>query len=211
MDFKKKYISPVGTALPYCYLQKPDFGNDTIGIKERGEYKVELSIPKDDKRCQRMVDLLSKAYEENYENHKANSTKRVKKADIENTYYDDENGNIVFKFKCYGSFKDKNGNIVEITPMIVDSKGRPMKDRPAISGGSKLKVQFSIRPYNSPTVGAGLKLQLESMMLVELVEYQAGAGEWGEEAVDGGFTADDSDSDFGTDDFEGNDEDFGDF
>ena len=83
----------------------------------------------------------------------------------------------------------KTGETMRITIRVVDSKGKPIKNPPIINGGSKVKFKVSIRGYADTGIGGGVTIDLESVMIVELVEFTGGSNEWGEEAVDGGFVA----------------------
>ncbi|MRU27422.1 hypothetical protein, partial [Xylella fastidiosa] len=74
-----------------------------------------------------------------------------------------------------------------INLVVVDSKGKKIQEVPIIGGGSKLKVKYSLVPYKWNTaVGASVKLQLESVMLVELATFGGGGeDEWADEVEDG--------------------------
>lgn len=195
---KKVYITPIGSAEPYSYINKPDFGG--VGFENpRGTYKVDLTL--DNSECQHLVDLIVKTHEENYaerlEQHKANppEVKRGKKPlepyEGDMPFIDNGDGTTTFKFKCYGSFQDKKtGENKAINLSVVDSKGKRIVDVPLVGGGSQLKVRFSLVPYGwSNVAGASVKLQLEGVMVVELASFGGGDDDWGDETVDGGYQA----------------------
>lgn len=192
---RKVLISALGVAEPYCYLQKPDYGHGDFK-NERGTYKVSLTISNDDPRCQQMIDEIVEAHETDYaarlEEYEANPPKVVKGKKPLKPYVgdmpfiDNEDGTTTFNFKCYGNFTDKKtGENRPIELKVVDSRGKRINEVPAISGGSELKIRYSLFPYGwSAVAGASVKLQLEGVMLVKLVEFGGGDDDWGDEVVD---------------------------
>lgn len=191
---KKVLTSVLGTAEPFAYIAKPD-----TKYNDRGIYKVSLTIPNN--KCQGMIDAIVKAHEENYEalveEYEANppQTQRGKKPlkpyEGDMPFMDNGDGTTTFTFKCYGSFIDKKtGETKQINLVVVDSKGKKMKDIPLIAGGSKLKVKYSMIPFGwSKVAGASVKLQLESVMLVELATFGAGGDDWADEVEEDGYEA----------------------
>lgn len=204
----KSFISAKGVAEPYCYLAAPDYGSGQFK-NDRGVYKVSLTVNSNDPKCKQMIDQIIAAHEEDYaerlEDFKANppSVARGKKplqpyvGDM--PFTENEDGTTTFNFKCYASFIDKKTQEVkQINVPIVDSQGKVIKGkRPAISGGSELKIMYNIIPYGwSQVAGASVKLQLSSVMLIKLVEFSGDVtGAWADEAEDGGFTATESEWD----------------
>jgi len=174
-------------------------------VKNRGIYKVDLTLSNKDPRCQAMVDEIVKTHEEAYaaavEEFEANppqvqrGKKPLKPYEGDMPFFDNGDGTTTFKFKCYASFQDKKTKETKhINLVVVDSKGKKIQEVPIIAGGSKLKVKYSLVPYKWNTaVGASVKLQLESVMLVELATFGGGGeDEWADEAEDGGYTASES-------------------
>lgn len=79
----------------------------------------------------------------------------------------------------------------------MDAKGKRIDAVPAISGGSELKVRYSQFAYSfGAVVGASVKLQLDSVMLIKLVEFAAGGDDWGGQEEDGYEAPDDRDGDW---------------
>lgn len=203
MAFAKKKIltSALGTAEPYAYIAKPDFGQGSFK-NERGVYKVSLTIP--NAKCQGMIDAIVKCHEENYaarvEEFEANppqvarGKKPLQPYEGDMPFFDNGDGTTTFNFKCYGSFTDKKtGENKPINLVVVDSKGKKIQDVPIIGGGSKLKVKFSMVPYGwSKVAGASVKLQLESVMLVELATFGSGGDDWADDVEEGGYEASES-------------------
>lgn len=199
---KKIFTSALGTAEPYAYLSKPDYGNEERGFgNPRGVYKVDLTIPNKDPRCQRMVDEIVKCHEEAYaaavEEYEANppavarGKKPLKPYEGDMPFFDNGDGTTTFKFKSYASYQDKKTKETKhINLVVVDSKGKKIEDVPIIGGGSKLKVKYSLIPYKWNTaVGASVKLQLESVMLVELATFGGGEDDWADEVEENGYVA----------------------
>lgn len=202
---RKVFTSARGVAEPYCYLAKPDFGSGDFK-NERGVYKVSLTVSNDDPRCQKMIDEIVEAHETDYaarlEEYEANPPKVVRGKKPLKPYVgdmpfmDNEDGTTTFTFKCYGSYTDKKtGENKPIDLAIVDSKGKRIRgDRPAISGGSELKIKYTLFPYGwSAVAGASVKLQLDSVMLIKLVEFGGGGeDEWADEIEEDGYVADEA-------------------
>lgn len=196
------FISAKGKAAPYCSIQKPDFGNDQFP-QPRGEYKVKLIVPLKDAQAdmKRITKLYDESYAEFLAEHKANPPKvaagkkpvPVRQGDL--PFFEDGEGNVIFNFKGYASYVDqKTGDKKEITLRVADSKGKNMTVVPNISGGSTLKLRYSMFPYKWNTaVGASVKLQLEGVMLIDLVEFGAGGDDdWGDAADGEGYVAEET-------------------
>ncbi len=204
---KQFLFTPVGTAEPYCSIQKPDFGNPEKGFgNPRGVYKVSLTIPS--REAQPLIDKITKAYDKNWaeiseawENggraaaqaKLARGKKLLEAYQGELPFFENEDGTVTFKFSGYASYKDqKTGENRDIVLRVVDAKGKRIEAVPAIAGGSKLKVRFSIFPYTfGAVVGASVKLQLDSVMLIELREFAAGGDDWAGQEEEGYEAADD--------------------
>jgi len=200
---KEILTTPKGIAEPYCSIQKPDYGNPEKGFgNPRGEWKVNLTVPSKD--AQPLIDKIVATHEANYKALVAEFRKnpptpqRGKKVlepyEGDLPFFENEDGTVTFKIKGYASYIDKTSQESKPLPLkVVDAKGKRIDNVPAISGGSELKVKFSLFPYGWTNVaGASVKLQIDSVMLITLKEY-AGDDNWGDEAEEGGYSADDSD------------------
>lgn len=199
---KEILTTPKGIAEPYCALQKPDYGNPEKGFgNPRGLWKVDLTVPS--AQAQPLIDKIVAAHEANYKALVAEFKKnppvaqRGKKVlepyEGELPFFENDDGTVTFKIKGYASYLDKK--IQENKPLplkVVDAKGKRIDNVPAIAGGSELKVKFTLFPYGwSNVAGASVKLQIDSVMLINLKEF-AGEDDWGDEAEEG-YSADDSD------------------
>lgn len=196
---RQVFISAKGIAAPYVNLQKPDFGSKDFP-QPRGEYKVNLIVPKAAAAADmaRITKIYNDSYAEFVAEHEANPPKvaagkrpvPVRQGDL--PFFDNGDGTVTLKFKCYASF-EKDGEKKEINVKVADSSGKTMSVVPAISGGSELKIRYSIFPYKWNTaVGASVKLQLEGAMLINLVEFGGGDDEWGDAVEEGGYVADET-------------------
>lgn len=204
IDYNKKvFTTPVGECEPYAYIRQPDFGSENFK-NPRGVYKVDLTLQKDNPSCIKMMDAIVACHEENYaakvaefeENPPkvARGKKPLQPYEGDMPFIDNEDGTVTFKFKAYGSYTDKKtGENREIKLLVVDSKGKKLEPVPIIAQGSKLKIKFKMIPYSwNPTVGASVKLQLESVMVVELAEFGGGSDLWGDDDYEDGFSADEN-------------------
>lgn len=194
---KVLFTTPIGIAAPYAALQKPDYGSAEFP-QPRGEYKVNLIVPLDKAAplMAKLQKIADDSYAEMLADHKANppkvqpGKKPVQPRQGDMPWFEDGNGNVVFKFKCYASY-EKDGEKRDINIKVADSRGKKIEVVPNISGGSELKVRFSVFPYKwNPTVGASVKLQLDGVMLIKLVEFGGGDDDWGDEVVEGGYEDD---------------------
>ena len=190
---KREYLfTPKGTVEPYCYIAKADFGHGSFA-SERGKYKINLTIPSG--QAQRLIDKIvshhEKAYSRRLEAHEKNPPKVVRgkkplvpyEGDL--PFIDNDDGTVTFKFSGYSSY-EKDGEVIPIDLKVVDARGKRIEKVPNISGGSEGKVRFCLidYPWNA-TVGASVKLQLDSFMLIKLVEYAAGGDDWSGQEEDG--------------------------
>ncbi|KPA96917.1 DUF2815 family protein [Pseudomonas asplenii] len=201
MAVKKEFMfTPRGTAEPYCAIQKPDYGNPEKGFgNPRGVYKVDLTVPSKD--AQPLINKINKLHEVNYaaicekfeEDRPSLMAKLGRGKKLQEPYegnmpyFENDDGTVTFKFSSYASYVDKNTE--ELKPLVlkvVDSNGKRIQDVPAISGGSELKARFSMFAYGfSAVAGASVKLQLDSVMLLKLVEFGGGDDDWAAEAEEG--------------------------
>lgn len=198
---KQFFFTPKGVAEPYCSIQKPDYGNPEKGFgNPRGVYKVNLTVPRKD--AQKMIDQIEKAHAENWSQIQAdwkNGGEAAARAKLQRgktllvpyegnlPYFENDDGTVTFKFSGYASYQDqKTKESKEIVLKVVDAKGKRIDAVPAISGGSELKVRYSLFPYTfGAVVGASVKLQLDSVMLITLREYAAGSDDWAGEEEEG--------------------------
>ena len=205
-NIKTVFTTGLGVVEPFAYLTKPDYGNEERGFgNPRGVYKAMLTLDNDNPRCQKMIDEIVAIHEEHYEARKAEyeaNPPKVQKGkkpllpyEGDLPFIDNGDGTTTFKFSCYASYQDKKtGETRHINVMIVDSKGKRLAEVPAfIGGGSKGKLKYNIMPYPwNPSVGASVKLQISSFMLVELATGAGGGDDWGDDTEEGGYQQQDN-------------------
>lgn len=197
------FVSPKGT-FRYPALVTPDYGTKDFP-KEDGEYKVQLILT--EAEAQPLIEKLQPLYdaaisegEEKFKGLKVEQRKKLgslKANDLYAIEYDQETeeptGNVIFKFTMRASGKKKDGTTWNMKPAIFDAKGTPMKEPPAIWGGTVGKISFEAAAYFIPGTGsAGLKLRLNAAQIIDLVSgggKDAGAFGFGEEE---GYEAEDS-------------------
>jgi hypothetical protein len=213
---KEFFFTPKGIAEPYCSIQKPDYGNPEKGFgNPRGVYKVNLTVPR--KEAQPHIDRIVKCHEANWaEIQEAwkNGGEAAAKAKLgrgktllvpyegQLPYFENDDGTVTFKFAGYASYQDsKTKESKEILLKVVDAQGKRIQAVPAISGGSELKVRYSMFPYTfGAVVGASVKLQLDSVMLIQLREYASGSDDWAGQEEEGYVAPDDRDNDWSQED-----------
>ena len=162
---KQTITTETGVAL-YPWLTKPD-----TKFNEDGEYKVNLVLSKEN--AAPIIQVIKSVHEENYKQVlKASKKKTMKQANppFSEQLDDDGNptGNYIFKFKSKAAYK----------PAIFDAKQTPLVD-PPIWGGSEIKVNATLYPYNSPMSGVGVSLKKRAVQVIRLVEGSEGASRFG--------------------------------
>ena len=197
---KQFFFTPKGVAEPYCSIQKPDYGNPDKGFgNPRGVYKVNLTVSRADAQpiIDRIVRMQEQSYAaicEDFEKNRASLTAKLARGkkllepyEGDLPFFENDDGTVTFKFSSYASYQDKETKETKpLTLKVVDAKGKRIDAVPAISGGSELKVRFSMFAYTfGAVVGASVKLQLDSVMLIKLVEYAAGNDDWADETEEG--------------------------
>lgn len=197
---KQFFFTPKGVAEPYCSIQKPDYGNPEKGFgNPRGVYKVNLTVSRADAQpiIDRIVRMQEQSYAaicEDFEKNRASLTAKLGRGkkllepyEGDLPFFENDDGTVTFKFSSYASYQDKETKETKpLTLKVVDAKGKRIDAVPAISGGSELKVRFSMFAYTfGAVVGASVKLQLDSVMLIKLVEYAAGNDDWADETEEG--------------------------
>lgn len=202
-NFQKRpqVITPRGTVEPYAYIAKPDFGRDHFAT-ERGKYKINLTI--ESGAAQPLIDAIVAHHEKSYAarvaEHKKNppAVQRGKKPLVpyegDLPFVDNGDGTVTFRMSSYDRYDDKKTGKTIMKPLkVADSKGKTIVDVPNISGGSEVKVKLTLMDYGwTPTTGASVKLQIDSVMLLKLVEFGGGEEDWGDEVEEDGYVADNS-------------------
>lgn len=188
---KKKlpvYTTEIGEAV-YPHLTKADTRFNADGlfhtkVKFDGDTNLTKKVGKEVTPGGTMLDLLGKEHEAAIKIGKKKhaeamkgkkSKKQMKIADL--PLEENEDGTVVYNFKMRHHIKTKSGDEWFQTPKIFDAKGQLFKPKSGIFSGSKLKVAFTIHPFYTAQVGAGVTLRLRAVQVVDLVEGQGVSAE----------------------------------
>ena len=154
-------ISAMGEAI-YPHLNKPD-----VKFSEAGEYKVTLKVSKSD--ASKMLGEYKQAIDDSLiKAEKENKGKTIKSAPIP---YTEEGDYVFFKYKLKATgtnFKTKEK--FSQRPALFDAKNNPIDNSTLIFGGSKMKIAYSLVPYFTPMLGAGITARIKAVQVIELVE-----------------------------------------
>ena len=193
MAKKERYVSPKGEAL-WAKLDTPDYT-----FKDDGELSIDLVVDEDTAEAMREKhsDLLK---EQIAEVKKEKKSKKIKLAANEGMSIKpqeneegEETGKYVIKFSTVGTTRDGT----EKTVPVFDAKGNKLDTALKVGNGSTVKVCYSPSAYYSAALGAGVKLYLNAVQVLDLVEFSGGSAEsYGFEEEEGFEAAAESD-DFG--------------
>jgi hypothetical protein len=159
-----KHYSPSGIAV-YPWLNKPDTKFDPDGV-----FSVKLKYTKDEVKA--MSDVITPLM-----NGGAHNPIKPELDDQKHP-----TGNYLVNFKMKHRVRPKNGEEFTQSPLIHDGEGNRTEKK--IGGGSRLQICYRAIPFN--TMGGGVSLRIESVRVLDLVEFEPKA-QWGEEK--GSFVA----------------------
>lgn len=181
----KTKITPKGIAL-YPRLNTPDTKFDVNGV-----YKVDLKLDTENETDAAFIESLNELHEEAFEEAvkdavkkgefktEALARKKIKRADLPYFPIEDEDGEetqfikVRFKMKAKVQSK-KTGETFELKPKVFDAHKQEMTKVPGIYSGSVLRVAYKPVLWCTKQLGAGVKLQLEAVQIIELVEGSGG-------------------------------------
>ena len=191
-ETKKKRIlltTPIGTAV-YPRITRPDTKFDP-----NGTYSTKLTVVADKATplVAKIDELMAQSLKEAQiaENLKAKekgikTAKTAKQADAPYSV-DEETGDVTFSFKrTAGGISKKTNEPWKASVVIVDRTATPMKD-PNVGAGTQMKVSCEPSVFYIPAVGAGVKLSLVGVQIIDLVEYTGGPS-----AAEMGFAAEEA-------------------
>lgn len=176
-----KGTTPAGTAV-YPKLNTPD-----TKFKALGEYATKLVLSGED--AQPLIEKYEATLAAYFESEKAELMKgdgkskakaKALKLAADKPYKPevddegDETGNMVFNFKMPARIAREGKPDLVLTPDIFDAgnaaegiKPKKLVSPPEIWSGSKLRVSFEMRPFNT-NIGVGLSLRLAAVQIIEL-------------------------------------------
>ena len=185
-------VTPAGEAV-FPKIVAPDTKFDADGM-----YQLKLRLPdgpEADALIAKIDAIRERAHEEAVEEApNAAAAKKIKMADPSygrelDRETGEETGNWLFNFKMKASgVSKKTGKSWSRKPALFDSKGQPivgMTKNEEVWTGSVVKVAYELRPFYSPSFGAGCSQNLQAVQIIELV-----SGE-GKSAEDFGFSEED--------------------
>lgn len=201
---KNYKLTPKGTA-KWPKVTEPDYE-----YKDEGEYSIKLIWPADSDEAKQMMALVDELMEESAEKaaeeaKKKSKGKRKPKIKVANPPYrpevrkeededgdeiEVETGNMEFTFKCAASgVSKKTGKAWERKIPLFDSAGTPMPEDTELWGGSQVRVSFDPYLWYTKALGAGVKLTLGAVQVIELSSGAARtASDFGFGQEEGGYT-----------------------
>ncbi len=203
---KEQIVTPKGIVGPYPAIDRVDYGTNQYPDKE-GSYKCEIRLDKNDPDVKALLERFDDMVPEIEKEAEAFKKKMLKtksqKVDITvNPLYRtvfDEEGNetdlVALKAKTKASGVNKQtGKPWSRKLPIRDSKNNLISANLGISTGSLVKMAFTLGDiYVNPKAGAGRAFYLDSVMLLDLVQY-GGDNPFGAEEEESGYTFDPSDA-----------------
>lgn len=154
------YFTPRGVVEEGCAIHAPDYGSPEKGFgNPRGEYRANLTIPC--REAVRLINVIVATHEANYAALKKQfekdrpalvaklqkGKKLLEPYEGDLPFFENDDGTVTFKIKGYASYIDsKTQESKPLVLKVVDAKGKRIENVPAISGGSELKVKFSMFP-----------------------------------------------------------------
>lgn len=171
---KQRYpqiTTPVGTAR-YPFLLRPHTRFDPDG-----EYRVTLILPQAE--AQEMITLIDEALKSALEKAIVENPAKAEKIHPAKPPYaavvneaGEETGLVQFNFKAKAKIKPRNGaQPFHVKLAIFDAKGQTVSPDVRIGTGTRMKICAELVPYFTDLVGAGVKLRLKAVQIVDLVEY----------------------------------------
>lgn len=195
------HTTPKGVAV-FPWITRPD-----TRFNKDGVYQTGLRLTEED--AAPVLALISAEHEKNLADVKAkNKGKKIKESDLpiqpELDEEGNETGNYIFKAKLNAQFENE-GKVIHTAPALFDAKGKPI-ELDSLWGGSIIRIAYSIHPFYTATVGAGVSLRLRGVKVIKLA---AGGGanadsmgfgeeEDGYDGEDSGFGSEDNDSSDGS-------------
>lgn len=190
-------VTPAGEAV-FPKIVAPDMKFDVDGM-----YSLKLRLPdgpEADKLIAKIDEVRELAHQMAVDDApNAAAAKKIKMADPSygrelDRETGEETGNWLFNFKMKAAgVSKKTGKSWSRKPALFDAKGQPivgMTKNEEIWTGSIVKVAYELRPFYSPSFGAGCSQNLQAVQVIELVSGEGRSAEdfgFGEE--DGSFFA----------------------
>lgn len=180
------HSTPKCKADGYVNLTKPD-----TKYKPEGEFKIKVLIPASAPGAVEMYEMIAEAAaaevakQEKRLKTDAEFRKKckgaIKVADLP-FYHDTEEDVFAYTFKTKASYVSKKqetlGDVITRVVPIFDIKNKryPADKVPKFGAGSDVRIAYTVSPFFTTAVGAGVSLRLESVKLIKAQEFTGGGG-----------------------------------
>jgi len=179
---KQQLTTPIGTAM-YPKLVTPDTKFNADGV-----YSCKLILSKDD--FEKLEATINPWFEKEYERLvKESGKKKLDRSQKLPLKLNDDNEYEVFA-KQVAQRETSKGSI-QFQVALFDSTGKKLNNPPNIGSGSKIRLGVEPAAWFSPMMGVGYTLRLKAAQVIELKEYEGGAGGFSFDATEGGFVSED--------------------
>ena len=169
-------VTPTGKAV-YPHVNEPNFRFDTNGM-----YSIKLHLKEDQYNA--FKSKIDATVEAQYAAECAKQGgKKLRRADSTPIRITPEGDFEIYAKQA--AKKDTKKGVLEFSVGIFDSKARPSNAQ--VGGGSTVKLAVKPWCWFNPSLGFGYTLQLQSVQVLELVEYSNNGNVFGEE--DGSYQA----------------------
>lgn len=205
-DKPQVLVTPKGVAV-WPHLHAPDTKFDAKGV-----FHTKLAFSPEDEGASEFLAMLEQAQEDAVAEKKKSNPKLKNSLNVNEIIKDevdeegDPTGRKIVSLKMYAEVTSKKtGKTYKQAPRFFDSKLRVISEPPKVSGGSILKIAYTISPYLNGK-NTGITLYMQQVQVIELKEWQGGSApaagfgeEEGFEAVTdtgyaGGFSDDSMDA-----------------
>lgn len=180
----KALTTPKGTAV-YCWVNTP-----STKFNKEGVYSTKLRLKASDPFITKMdalFDQLYKSYLEESGLKKCKQADRPWKVETDKKTGEDLD-TVLLSFKRKALRGPLEARTPAGPPLLVDNHGKPVTQ--AVGSGSTIQVGFAVNPYFTASLGFGLTLKLDAVMVHELVGYTAKAEDYDFDTADEDETSD---------------------
>ncbi|KQR67889.1 ssDNA-binding protein [Rhizobium sp. Leaf341] len=155
----------------YPALNRPDTKFD-----ELGQYKADIKLSQE--AAAPLVAAIQKVAKE----HMGKVMPKAKNSCFESVLNDDgeETGEVLFKIRVKNKLRKSDGKLWDRRPLIIDAKKNDLPVAVAIWGGTTMRVQFEVYPWNT---GAKKGISLQPVM-VQVIDLVTGGGRGDANAFD---------------------------
>lgn len=155
----------------YPALNRPDTKFD-----ELGQYKADVKLSAED-----AAPLIAKIQAVAKE-HMGKVLPKAKNSAFEAVLNDEgeETGEVLFKIRVKNKLRKSDGKLWDRRPLVIDAKKNDLPVAVAIWGGTTMRVQFEVYPWNT---GAKKGISLQPIM-VQVIDLVTGGGRGDADAFD---------------------------